>query len=231
MRADLFDTRTLRVTEKLPATVETGDFALSFAELSLLFEIVPLVAVALAFTEADLDFYPAAFKIKLQADDGESLLLGGFLQFKDLLAMEKNFARALGSVLEELPCRLPGLNVTTVEPSLITLDADEGVTNVDLAFANGFDLGPNKNDTCFKGVADEIIPAGFFIRRNLAIGRSRLFRLGFFLSHNGGGSLDLLLLELDLTLNDFHESNISKAGAGKSVYQRSAARVELLYPL
>jgi hypothetical protein len=85
--------------------------------------------------------------------------------------MKKKFTGSLGLVLKKGSSRLPRLNITSIEPTLATVDPCERFSDAHLSFAYRFDLSATKNKSGFKGVRDIIITtrpliSGHFFRHD-----------------------------------------------------------------
>jgi hypothetical protein len=103
--------------------VESGHLSLGLPQFSFLFQVLPLVAVSLSFSKPQLHLDPPLLEIKLETDQGESLLQGGLRQLEDFLLVEEQLARAFGLVLKKCPRGLPRLDVASIEPAFATLNA------------------------------------------------------------------------------------------------------------
>jgi hypothetical protein len=85
--------------------------------------------------------------------------------------MKKKFTGSLGLVLKKGSSRLPWLNITSVKPTLATLDPCERFSDAHLSFPYRFDLSATKNKSAFKCVRDIIITtrplvSGYFFRHD-----------------------------------------------------------------
>jgi len=85
--------------------------------------------------------------------------------------MKKKFTGSLRLVLKKGSGRLPRLNITSIEPTLATLDPCERFSDAHLSLPDRFHLSATKNKPTFKGIRDIVITArplisGYFFRHD-----------------------------------------------------------------
>jgi hypothetical protein len=85
--------------------------------------------------------------------------------------MKKKFTGALCLVLKKGSRGLPRLNITSIEPTLATLNPGERFRDTHLSFPDRFHLSATEDESSFKGVRDIIITtrpliSGYFFRHD-----------------------------------------------------------------
>ena len=88
--------------------------------------------------------------------------LGETEELQDLTLVQKQAAGAAWFVLIVAGFVI-SLDVHVVEPDLTTLDACKGITYIELALADGFDLCASEFDAAFVSFKDMIVPERFTV--------------------------------------------------------------------
>ena len=97
-------------------------------------------------------------EIEAERDDRQALRLGLAEQLIDLGAVEEQLPLALGLVVVAVAL-LERSDVGADQPRFVALDARVGIRQVDLAGADGLDLGAGQDETGLERVLDaELVP-------------------------------------------------------------------------
>ena len=97
-----------------------------------------------------------------EGDDGLSCVFGEFRQFAQLLALEQEFAVALGFVVGITAEAVLG-DVHLLDPQLVALELAVGVGKARLALADGLDLRPVEHDARRVAVENQVIETRPFV--------------------------------------------------------------------
>jgi len=126
-----------------------------------------LVPLLLAFGEGQFAFDAAVLEVELDRDQGVALLLGGDLQFGDLVLVEEEFASAKRVVVHRVAVG-EGADVGVEEEGFAVFEEAIGVFEVGFAFADGFDFGAAQGDAGFDAVGEEVVEAGGTVEGGVA---------------------------------------------------------------
>jgi [CysO sulfur-carrier protein]-S-L-cysteine hydrolase len=85
--------------------------------------------------EADFDLGPPLLEVHLEGNNGQGLGPGFFEDAVDLVAVEEQFAFAVGVVAPEAHCEAPGRHVRLEEPHLAVVHPGVGLANDGLTLA------------------------------------------------------------------------------------------------
>jgi hypothetical protein len=77
--------------------------------------------------------------------------------------MKEQFTGSLRLVLKKGTSCLPRLNVTSIEPTLASLNSSERFSDTHLPFPNRFHLSAAKDKSRFKGIRDIVITPRPFV--------------------------------------------------------------------
>ncbi|HEX5014065.1 MAG TPA: hypothetical protein VFV72_07865 [Candidatus Limnocylindrales bacterium] len=113
----------------------------------------------LAAREPELDLRPAlAGEIEAERDERQALRLRPAQELVDLRASEEQFPDPLRLVVVAIAL-LERRDMGTDQPRLVALDARVGVGEVDLAGADGLDLGTGQDEAGLERLLDrELVP-------------------------------------------------------------------------
>jgi hypothetical protein len=136
-----------------------GELAGHIATRVAVGDVAASVVGLLAPGEPQLELGPAfAGEIEAQRDDRQALRLRLAEQLVDLGAVQEQLPLALGLVVVPVGL-LERSDVGADQPGLVALDARVGIRQVDLAGADGLDLGAGQDDTGLERVLDrEFVP-------------------------------------------------------------------------
>ena len=143
--------------------VEARYFALGFAHFRPCFEVIALVAVRLASTNAyfGLDF--AILPVQAKKREGKAFLSHLDFKLEDFFPVHQESTGSLGFMLKPFTRCFPRLYVTAVEEELPFLDSRKGVGYVDSSFSNRFDFCPFQFYAAFMASHDFVITPGFLV--------------------------------------------------------------------
>src|SRR5674476_967568 len=141
------------------------DRPLRLALILLRAQRMPLVVLALALGQGDLDLRVPIFEVDGQRHDGLAALLGLLDERGDLLLVQEQLAPATGRVV--VPGALGVLgDVHALEPDLPVAHRREPVKQRGPARPQGLDLGPAQDHAGLERVLDQIVVVGLAVARN-----------------------------------------------------------------
>lgn len=117
-----------------------------------------LVVLTLAAGQTELELGVAALEVEPECDDGEAALGRAPQQPADLAAMQEELSRA-ARVEVVAAGGVVGADVHVVDPGLVALDGDVGVSKVHPVGANRLDLGAGEDDAGVEGLEDVVVVA------------------------------------------------------------------------
>ncbi len=121
------------------------------------------VVTLLALSNRKLDFCMRSLKIDGQWNKRQSLLLDLCQQLTDLFFLQKEFARAEGIVVIDIPL-LVRADVHPHKPYLPVLHYGVTVLQIGVPLTERLDFGPLKNNTGLDPLQDVVVMARFSVR-------------------------------------------------------------------
>ena len=131
----------------------------------LLSRSLPLVIELFALGNAHIDFGPSSDQLNPQRHEGLSFLANRLVQMFDLPTMCQELAGTNGVVICITSMRIRR-DMTAYKPQFAIINADIGLRDRRLSFADRFDLGAAQDDTRLNLILDEILVKGPSILRH-----------------------------------------------------------------
>ncbi len=113
---------------------------------------------------------PGALEVKVQGNQGQSLLLQGDAKFGDLAPVCQELSHPQGLVVEEPTRMAVGRDVHVVQLQLAIADQAEAIPQVALPGPNGFHLRSQQFDARLQGFENLVLVAGQAIVSQQALG-------------------------------------------------------------
>lgn len=228
------------------------DGALGFLEVGFAFQVFAFIELFFSFAEGDFDFDESFFEVEASGYEGTTATLEGLFPCTDLAFVKEEAAGAVGIVIGVGTEVIFG-DVGVVKDGDALFDADEGIADLRVATADGFDLGPGEDDAGLEGFLDKIVPVDSFVTNLLvacfvlgsgsrhggkeiktaALGSSRR---GKDVEAPGSGRRQSVFLFLfaelvgDFALNDLAQGGILRGEAFEGLDQRFLSHLKLFNP-
>lgn len=134
--------------------------ATKFPILLALSDAVALVVLLLAFCHANFHLRPAVLEIDRQRNQRRSFNRERTFKLADLTLVRQKLSLAVGNVVVDHCCFVVGVDVALIHHQFAAIDAGEGFLQIGFAIAQGFNLGPDENNSTLDLCFDVIIVQG-----------------------------------------------------------------------
>jgi len=120
----------------------------------------------LALTQPKLDLHAAVLEIQAQRDQRHAVLHHARVQLDDLALVHQQPPGPHRIQIEDIAV-LIGADVDAADEELAILDRTVGVLQIDVAAADGFDLGPGQLDAGLEALQNKVFMKGLAVSADL----------------------------------------------------------------